>query len=326
MTMLRSFTAVFRPIARLLARMVATVLATTLLAFVTLEISIPGGFRTVALPGGINESSPRARAIIDTFHLDDHLLVRYWHWLTSAVQGDFGLSLRGGTPVTEVLTHRLPISVELMAAGVVLTVVIGVPLGVLAAAGSERRSGRLLSSFLGLSQSIPFYLTPIFLIWIFAVKLRWLPSAGWVRISESLGGNLRNLILPAVALAFAEIGTVGRVVRADVMRVLETDYVTTAIGKGMSRNYVLARHAFRPASLGLLNVIGINIGSLLSGALVIEIIFGIGGLGQVLLEASLGRDLYTILGLTTYVAIVYVGMSTLVDALMLFVDPRIRRR
>ncbi len=310
---------------RLLVRAVGTVIAATFAAFVALEVSIPRGFRSVILPGGIDESSPAAREIIDEFHLDDPVPVRYGYWLLDVVQGDFGRSIRGGVPVTEVLTHRLPISIELMLAGVLLTVFVGVPLGLWAAALVDRRGGRVINAFLGLSQSIPVYLTPIFLVWVFAIQLQWLPAAGWVRISSSPAENLRNLLLPMTALAFAEIGIVGRIVRAETLRVLQTDFIAAAVGKGLPRSYVLRRHALRPASLGLLNVIGLNIGSLLSGAVIIEVIFGIGGLGQVLLEATLNRDLYLILGLTVYTVVIYVGLNAIVDGLMFAADPRIRR-
>ncbi|MEM7321585.1 MAG: ABC transporter permease [Actinomycetota bacterium] len=311
---------------RLVTRAAATVVAATFAVFAALEMSIPGGFRTVILPGGIDESSPQAREIIDRFHLDEPLPLRYGHWVVDVLGGDFGRSTRGGVPVTEVLTHRLSISLQLMLAATLLTVAVGLPLGLWAAANADRRSGKAINAFLGLAQSIPVYLTPVFLVWLFAIRLRWLPAAGWVRISDSVPLNLRNLLLPMVALAFAEIGIVGRIVRADTLRVLGTDYVAAAVGKGLTRSYVLRRHALRPASLGLLNVVGLNIGSLLSGAVIIEIIFGIGGLGQVLLEASINRDLYLLLGLTVYTVVIYVGLNAVVDGLMFAVDPRIRRR
>lgn len=314
-----------RAAARLVLRAVGTILAATMAAFVLLEISIPGGFRSVILPGGFDDSSPRAREIIEEFHLDDHVLIRYGHWLLDVAGGDFGRSTRGGVPVTEVLTHRLPISLELMLAAVLLTVLIGIPLGLLAAAAADRTAGKIINAFLGLSQSIPVYLTPIFLVWVFAIELQWLPAAGWVRLTASPAENLRNLLLPVIALAFAEVGIVGRIVRAETLAVLRMDYVAAAVGKGLKPSYILLRHALRPASLGLLNVIGLNIGSLLSGAVIIEVIFGIGGLGQVLLEATLARDLYLILGLTTYTVVIYVGLNALVDALVYAADPRIRR-
>ena len=310
---------------RLLSRMVGTVVVATFAVFFALENSIRGGFRTVILPPGADESSPSSREIIEAFNLDGNLFERYGHWVLGVLGGDFGRSTKGGQPVIDVLTHRITISGQLTLVGILLTVTIGVPLGLAAAVRSERGRGGLLSLFLGLSQSIPVFLTPIFLIWLFALELQWLPAVGWTRISDSLTGNLRGLVLPVTALVFAEVGVVGRVIRADVLRVLREDYVTAAFAKGMSTRYVVFRHALRPASLGLLNVIGANIGSLLSGAVIIEIIFGIGGLGQVLLEASLNRDLYLVLGLTTYMVVVYVLLNTIVDLTMLSLDPRLRR-
>ena len=131
--------------------------------------------------------------------------------------------------------------------------------------------------------------------------------------------------MPATALAFAEIGVVGRVIRADALNVLQTDYIAAAVGKGLRSRYIMLRHVLRPASLGLLNVIALNIGTLLSGAVVIEIIFGIGGLGQVLLEATTNRDLFLILGLTTYMVGIYVILNAIADVSMHAIDPRIRR-
>ena len=310
---------------RLGIRMVATIIAATALTFFLLEISIPGGFRAAILPPG-DTRSPHARRLIEEFHLDDNVVERYVHWLIDALSGDFGVSAQSDRPVSEILTHRLPISIEIMVVGVLVTALIGLPLGILAVAWSRRRIGQVLNALLGLAQSIPVYVTPIFLIAIFAVRLQWLPAAGWVRISSSLSGNLRNLVLPIIALVLAEVGSVARIVRGDVLRVMESDYISAAVGKGLTTRYILFRHALRPASLSLLNVIALNIGALLTGALVIELIFGIGGLGQVLLEATIGRDLYVLLGLTTYAVVVHVGLAALVDALQLMLDPRIRRK
>ncbi len=305
--------------------MIGTVVAATFAVFIAVEISIPGGFKTAVLPVGMSESSPRARQIIEAYDLDGNVFTRYGSWLWGVLQGDFGRSTRAGTPVVEILTHRLPISIQIMLAGVLVTVLVGVPLGLLAASRAGTRTGRIVDTILGLSQSIPVYLTPIFLVWVFSLRLRWLPAAGWVRISDSLWGNMRNLLMPAAALAFAEIGVVGRVVRADALTVLQTDYIAAAVGKGLRSRYIMLRHVLRPASLGLLNVIALNIGTLLSGVVIIEIIFGIGGLGQVLLEATINRDLFLILGLTTYMVGVYVILNAIADVAMLAVDPRIRR-
>lgn len=305
--------------------MVATIVAATVAIFVLIEISIPGGVRSALLPTG-DSRSPQARALIEAFHLDSSLPVRYWYWATDALSGDFGQSMLNGRDVVEILSHRLPISMQLMFVSIALTVLIGVPLGLLAAFWADRRAGHIVNAFLGLSQSVPVYVTPLFLVAVFAIWLRWLPAAGWVRIGDSFAGNLKYMVLPITALVFAEVGIVARVIRADVLRVLEQDYISAAISKGMGSRYVLFRHALRPASLGLLNVIGVNVGSLLSGALIVEVIFGIGGLGQVLFEASINRDLYVLLGLTTYAVVVHVTLGAIIDALLLAFDPRIRRK
>ncbi|MEZ5228399.1 MAG: ABC transporter permease [Acidimicrobiales bacterium] len=133
------------------------------------------------------------------------------------------------------------------------------------------------------------------------------------------------MVIPAVAIAFAEIGVIARVVRSGVVEVLGEDFIAAAMGKGLSRRYILFRHALRPGSVALLSVLSLNIPSVVAGAFVVEIIFGIGGLGQSLIEASIGRDLHMLLGLTLYTVAVYVVVSALIDLALLWADPRIRR-
>jgi len=293
------------------------------------EISIPRGYRGVIFPNGMpprGARSARDQAIIAEYNFDDTLVVRWAKWVFDAARGDFSVSSdRGGTDVVELITPRLSISLQLIATAAVLMVVIGIPLGVLAAANNGRRTGTAVDTLTGVMQSVPVFITPVFLVWLFAIELQWLPAAGWVRISDSLSGNLKGLVLPAVSIALAEIGYVARVIRSDVVESLQTDYVTAAVGKGLSKNYVLFRHALRPASLGLLNVIGINIGALISGTFVIELVFGIGALGSLFLGSLINRDLYLLLGVTVFVVSVFVILNAVVDRLVHAADPRIRR-
>ncbi len=314
-----------RELLRVLRRLIGTVAGAALALFVAIEISIPRGFEAVVLPSGYNPNSPRDRAIAERFHLDDPVVVRFGHWVLDLFRGELGSSTRG-FPVSELILPRLSISLELVLVSVVGVVVLAIPLGLLAAAWAERRRGIALNVVFGLSQSIPIFITPVFLIWLFALELRWLPAAGWVRLSTSPTGNLRNLVLPATALIFAELGLVARLIRADALEILRADFIAAAMGKGLSRSYILIRHVLRPASLGLLNVVGLNIASLLSGAMVLEIVFGIGGLGQLVFEAAINRDLYLLLALTTYVVTVYVLLNSIVDVAMRAIDPRITAR
>ncbi len=315
-----------KEIGRYLRRLLATIAGTTLAVFLLIDISIPGGFRAVVFPSGPNLQSERDQALSEAYHLDENVFVRWVRWMIDAVQLDFGFSMRARTEVWEYIQPRLPISGELMLVGVGATVAIGVPLGVLAALWSQRRAGRVVDGILGLSQGIPVFVTPYILIAVFALQLRWLPAASWVRPSVSITDHLRHLVLPVTALVLAEFGAVGRIVRADVLRVLEEDYITSAVSKGLSSRFILFRHALRPASLGLLNIVGLNIGSMLSGAVVVELVFGIGGLGGLLFEATINRDEYLLLALTTYLVIVFVTINSVVDVLVRVMDPRISKK
>lgn len=309
-------------LARFVVRLGLTIAGAGLLVFFLIEVSIPGGYRAVVLPNGDN-GSRRSREVMEAFHLDDNVIVRWFHWLVDLARGDLGMSNSGGDSVADIITHRLPISAEIMILGVVLTMLIGLPLGLLAVLRAGRPSGKILEVIIALSQSVPLYVTPFFLITFFAVQQRWLPASGWVRISDSLVDNLKHLVLPMTALVFSQIGEVARIVRSDVTRVMKSDFIMVAIGKGMSRPYVLFRHALRPASLSLINVLAINVGALLTGAIVIELVFGYGGLGAALFESTINRDLYTLLGVTTYAATVHVLLHTIFDELLAWLDPRI---
>lgn len=319
-------TRVLVELSRYAARLVGAVLTSAALVFLAIEMSIPGGFRAVVFPNGVNRDSPGQMAAVEEYRLDDPVLVRFFHWSLDAVQGDFGYSTRNGEPVWDLIWPRLPISLELMLVGVVLAVVLGIPLGVASARLDGRRGGTAVDIILGFCQSVPVFITSLLMIRVFAVGLGWLPAATWVRLTDDFGLHLKHLALPVVTLAMAELGTIGRIIRSDLLRVLDEEYITAASAKGLGARYVLYRHALRPASLGVLNVIGLSIGALLSGTILVEIIFGIGGLGQLVFESSINRDLPVLLGLTTYLVVVYVTLNTIADVAMRALDPRIAAR
>lgn len=314
-----------REVLRLLRRLAGTLALATLGVFIAIELSIEGGFQATLLPSGVNPESARDLAIVDAYNLDQGIMGRWLSWLGDAVQGDFGRSIRTGTPVWEVIEPRLPISGELMLVSIVLTVLIGLPMGVLAAMWANTRRGRVLDSVLGLSQAMPVFVLAPFLILILGVRLQWLPAATWVRPTSDLSDHIKHLILPVTAVALTEFGAIARIVQADLLRTMSEDYVIAARGKGLSDRFVLYRHALRPSSFGLLNIVGLNIGAMLSGVVVVELIFGIGGLGQLLLESTINRDLNAVLALTAYFVVVFVVVNWVVDMVMLAVDPRIDR-
>ncbi|MDG1878692.1 MAG: ABC transporter permease [Acidimicrobiales bacterium] len=307
-------------------RVIGALLSANALVFLAIEISIPGGFRAVLFPGGFNTDVPWQREVVDEYRLDDPVVVRFFHWVLDALQGDFGYSTRNGEPVWDLIWPRVPISFELMVVGVLLALLIGLPLGVVSARFDGRAPGGVANGVLGFCQSVPVFITSLMMIRVFAVDLGWLPAATWVRLTDDIGAHLRHLAMPALSLAMAELGTVGRVVRSDLLRVLNEEFVVAANAKGLSARYVLYRHALRPASLGLLNVVGLSVGALLSGTILVEIIFGIGGLGQLVFESSIQRDLPVLLGLTSYLVLVYVTVNTVADVVMRILDPRLAPR
>lgn len=323
-------TALLRTVAievpRFALRLALSVLAVAFLTIVAIDLSIPGGFQAVVLPNGVNPDSPRDQALVEQYRLDDNAVERVVHWAGDLIRGDLGQSLQRNAPVEDLIWPKLPISLQLTLVAVGGAVLLGIPLGLLAAMWSQRRSSLGVNLFLGLSQTVPVFITPIFLVWIFAIELQWLPAAGWTRLTNSFFGNLENLVLPATALILAELGAIGRMVRADALLVMQQDFVAAAVAKGLSRREIALRHVLRPASLGVLNVIGLTIGALLSGTIIIEDIFGIGGLGQQVFRASIDRDLYLLLALTTYLVTVYVTLSAIVDWTMRWLDPRIGER
>ena len=300
-------------------RVIGALLSANVLVFLAIEISIPGGFRAVLFPSGFNTDVPWQREVVDEYRLDDPVVVRFFHWVLDALQGDFGYSTRNGEPVWDLIWPRVPISFELMVVGVLLALLIGLPLGVVSARFDGRAPGGVANGVLGFCQSVPVFITSLMMIRVFAVDLGWLPAATWVRLTDDIGAHLRHL-------AMAELGTVGRVVRSDLLRVLNEEFVVAANAKGLSARYVLYRHALRPASLGLLNVVGLSVGALLSGTILVEIIFGIGGLGQLVFESSIQRDLPVLLGLTSYLVLVYVTVNTVADVVMRILDPRLAPR
>ena len=307
-------------------RVIGALLSANALVFLAIEISLPGGFRAVLFPAGFNTDLPWQREVVDEYRLNDPVVVRFLHWVLDALQGDFGYSTRNGEPVWDLIWPRVPISFELMVVGVLLALLIGLPLGVVSARFDGRAPGGVANGVLGFCQSVPVFITSLMMIRVFAVDLGWFPAATWVRMTDDIGAHLRHLAMPALSLAMAELGTVGRVVRSDLLRVLNEEFVVAANAKGLSARYVLYRHALRPASLGLLNVVGLSVGALLSGTILVEIIFGIGGLGQLVFESSIQRDLPVLLGLTSYLVLVYVTVNTVADVVMRILDPRLAPR
>ena len=314
----------YKVIGTRLIRLALTLLAVTFLTFSL--VSLLPGDPVNAILGIEGDRDPELVAQIEEdLGLNDPFLVRYWNWLTDALQGDLGQSYITDQDVMETILQRVPVTAQLAFMAVALAVILAVPIGIIGAYKQSKWQDNITSAGVQVALSIPNFIIGIFLIWLFAVQLQWLPASNWNRLSDGVWANFQTAILPASALAMTQMAIFSRLVRADMIATLQENYILAARSKGLSDRYILMRHALRPSSLSLMTIIGINFGALLGGTVVIEFLFAVPGLGGRLISAINQRDILVIQGITVFVAVVYVVINTVVDLLYAVVDPRIRK-
>jgi peptide/nickel transport system permease protein len=262
--------------------------------------------------------------------LDKNVFQQYGDWLKNFVTGDLGREYAGndvrGPSISDRVKEGLPHSLLLMIYVQILTLLIAVPMGVYAAYRSGKLFDRLSSTLSFMLLSIPVYIAAVLMILLFSVKNYGfhLPSQGWVPFSDSPAQHFSHLIMPVVAIALGQIAVYARLLRSDMVATLQEDYILMAKSKGISNGRILWRHALRPSSLTLLTVAGLNVGALISGALIVEAIFHLGGMGFLILDAINRRQYLALQDYVAVVAIVYVLVNFAVDGLYRVLDPRIR--
>lgn len=282
-------------------------------------------------PGGpsaavsLEKTAEEREALYRQFGLDKPVLVRYFDWLGGVVRGDLGKSLNQGLPVSSLLSQRMGNTLQLALTALVLTTLLGVGLGILAARYKNRWPDHLVSSVATLGMSVPGFWLGIVAIIVFAVQLKWLPSSGIFSVGQefSLLDRVRHLALPALVLAFTLMPNVVRVTRSALLEVMSSDYVRTARAKGITERAVLLKHTLKNALVPVIAILGLITTVLFSGSVVIESVFGWAGLGRLAIEAANGRDYPVILGVTLVAGAVVVLVNFLVDLLYAAVDPRI---
>ncbi|MDQ1663790.1 MAG: peptide/nickel transport system permease protein [Blastococcus sp.] len=257
--------------------------------------------------------------------LDLPLLQQYLQWAGHALTGDLGVSFRSGEPVAGLISARLPATLTLALAAIVVALVIALPLGTLSALHPRSLIDRFASVISQIGISVPDFWLSIVLILVFAGTLGWLPSGGYVPLFDDPVGWLRRLVLPAVAAGVVSGSVITRFVRSSVLEALGQDHVRTAMSKGLSPRQVLTWHVLRNALLPLVTVTGVQLAYLLSGVVVVEIVFSWPGLGQLSLQAVQARDLPVLQGAILLFAFVFLVINLVVDLLYSRIDPRIRR-
>jgi peptide/nickel transport system permease protein len=257
--------------------------------------------------------------------LDLPLLQQYLQWAGHALFGDFGVSFRSGEPVAGLIWARLPATLTLAFAAIVVALVIAVPLGTLSALHPRSLIDRFATVVSQIGISVPDFWLAIVLILVFSGTLGWLPSGGYVPLTEDPLGWLQRLILPALAAGVVSGSVITRFVRSSVLEALGQDHVRTAMSKGLRTRQVFSWHVFRNALLPLVTVTGVQLAYLLSGVVVVEIVFSWPGLGQLALQAVKARDLPVLQGAILLFALVFLVINLVVDLLYSRIDPRIRR-
>jgi peptide/nickel transport system permease protein len=277
-----------------------------------------------AVMAGDNASSEQIAAIRTSLGLDRPLPEQFLIWSGNLLRGDLGQSYFFKTPVATLIAQRLEPTLALAVTTMIVTVLVAVPLGVIAAYRHRGLVDQIVMGFSVLGFSVPVFVLGYLLIYVFAVRLDWLPVQGYRSIRDGFGPFLERIILPSCTLAVIYIALVARITRASVLETLGEDYIRTARAKGLRDRTVLIRHALRNAAVPIVTVIGLGVALLIGGVVVTESVYNIPGLGRLTVDAVLGRDFPTIQGVILLFSVFYVLINLLVDLSYTLLDPRIR--
>lgn len=319
-----------RYVFRRLLAVVPLLLAVSVVVFL-LGKSLPGDPVEIFLRQADISNPAIVKAMKDRYGLNDPLPVQYWTWLTMMFRGDMGESIRKGEPVAELLARGMRNTASVAAASVILVIMVGWTMGVVAAVVHNRDwpqpVNRFLAQFPVLMMSVPGFSIAVVMVLIFGVSAGWLPTSGVSnpRLGEGdIGDLVKHLILPTIALALASVGANWRLARNTMIEVLREDYIRMAHAKGVPLWRVYFQHGLRTTVIPLLTSAGLLFGSLLTGAFILEYIFAWPGIGLLMVQSTLGRDIPVVMGGTVILAALYIAINLVVDILYAVVDPRIR--
>jgi peptide/nickel transport system permease protein len=308
-------------IARRTAILVVSMLVASVVVFLFMAV-LPGDPAQVAL--GVNATPELLAKTRHEFGIDRPLLTQYLDWMGGIFSGDFGRSYVTGEPIGPQLADRLGVTLWLVGAGMLVALVLAIPFGTFAAVRRRKASGTAVSGLSQLGIAVPAFLAGILLVQVFAVQLRWLPSGGWTPPNQDPGEFLRGLILPALSLGLVQGAVLTRYVRSSVLDTLGQDYLRTARSKGLRPYPALLRHGLRNAAIPVVTVLGLQLATLLIGAVVVERVFVLPGLGSMLLDSVASRDLLSVQGIVLVLVAGVLLVNFAVDILYTVLDPRLR--
>lgn len=302
-----------RYVAVRLAQAVPTLIGVLLVVFVLVRV-LPGDpARLIAGPEALEEDVQRIRELLG---LDRPLYEQFATYMVNVLRGDLGISLKTGDPVVKEIMARLPYTIGLALLAEVIAVLIGLPLGILAATRPSSKTDYAISVVSLVGSSMPIYWLGLMLIYLFAVEMRLLPPGG--------AGTPAHAVLPALTLSLFLVGNIVRITRASVIEALESNYVVTARAKGLAERVVVLRHALRTALIPVITVLGVQVGSLLGGAVLTETVFAWPGIGRLLVDSIFYRDYPVVQGVVLLTALVFVVVNIIVDVAYAYVNPKVK--
>ena len=302
------------------------------LLFILLMVTFAVSAMLELMPGepayiiiGEQAEPEQIEALNKRLHLDEPVLERYVNWLGNAVTGDLGNSVRGNVPVTDLIRQRLPVTLQLVICSQLLALMFALSTAIYSAYRPGGLVDQVTSAAAFAMISVPHFVLAVFLVLLFSVNLGWLPTAGHVALTQDLSDNIRSMILPTIAIAAGPAGIYQRLLRSDMTATLREDFIAMAEAKGQSPTRILLRHALRPSMFSLMTLVGLTTAAAIGGSVVVEVIFGLPGLGRLMINSIELRDVVVVQGVVAVIGVGYVALNGLVDILYGVLDPRVRR-
>lgn len=307
---------------RKLGGMLLTLVVASFIIFAAM-FAAPGDPVTFLIGNPENMTPERIASVRAQYHLDEPMLLQYWHWATGALTGDFGRSFQYHQPVADLLAARVPVTLSLVAYAAILLAVLGIGLGVIAAVRRGRAADTAIVGGTTLAASIPSFVLGIALVALFAVQLRWFPVAG-----AGSGGleRLHALTLPALTLAIGALAIVSRVTRQSMIEQFSSEHVEAARATGLPERFVVRDHVLRGSWGPIITMVALVIASMIAGTVAVETVFGLSGVGSLLVDAINTHDFPVVQAVLLFMVVAYMIVTTAVDLLLPVLDPRINRR
>jgi peptide/nickel transport system permease protein len=309
-------------IARRLALAVPMLFGMSVAVFLLVHL-VPGDPARAIL--GLNATPELVAQLRTQLGLDDSLVSQYVTWLGNVLTGDFGRDYSSSAPISTLLGQRLPVTIELAGVALLIAIVIGVPLGVIAAVWQGRAPDAASQGVSLVGISVPDFWLGIMLVLVFSLGFGILPSSGWVPFSQDPVENLKHVLLPGVALGVGFAAVLIRVTRAAMLEVLAEDYIRFCRAKGVPESSVILKHALRNAAIPITTVIGMQAGYLLGGAIVIEQVFALPGVGRLVLDGVLQRNYPVVQGAVLVIGVMFIAVNLIADVLYAVLNPKLRR-